>query len=339
MKKISAIIILAMLFSLLAAFNVSAVAPEWTYDCAKLVLPVSIDAKLDGGDWEDAVAFVANNDSDIFQKYGFWQNTAADGIPTSTLSVTYKVKWDEQYLYIREERFDTAFSIIADGGPWPWEHSGTLFFLYYDKDGEALANGSGDMATWDYVYEPFWSGTILSGRGPGKAQFSPENDEADWADFTAGWKTAQNAYDSMYIFEIAIPWTTMASISQFPAPSEGLELRFTPVISAFQTKATESFGDNWNQLDFYVDTAAPDNPAGYGNMRLVGAIYTPPAPEPEPEPEPAEPDAPAVVDEPAPAPAPAPAPSPASGDTAAIFLAALLAAGAFVATKRLVRAK
>ena len=339
MKKISVAIVFAILFSMLAVLGVSAVKPEWTYDCAKLVIPVSIDAKIDGGDWDDAVALVANNDSEIFKKYGFWQNAGAEPIPSSILSVTYKVKWDETYLYIREERFDTAFSIVPGAGPWPWEHSGTLFFLYYDKDGEALANGEGETATWDYCYEPFWSGSILSGRGPGKAQFSAENDEADWADFSAGWKTATNSSGDMYIFEAAIPWATMTKMSGFPAPSEGLELRFTPIVSAFQAKTEESYGDNWNQLDFYVDTTSPDNPAGYGNMKLTGAIYTPPA-APEPEPEPA-PDLPAAAPEEPAAPA-APAPVtpavPVTGDCALIFFALILSAGAFAA-KRLGKVK
>jgi len=312
-------------------FNVSAVAPQWTYECNKLALPVNVNGQIDGNEWDDAVELIVNNDSPIFQQYGFWQNGGADPIPSSVLSVTYKVKWDETYLYILEVRNDKFFKVFPEdeSGPWPWEHSGTLFFLYYDKDGEAMAE---DTASWDYCYEPFWitygwgDKPILSGRASGKSQFEVGDPEME------GWITAGSKNGDVYTFEAAIPWATMQKASEFPAPTEGLKLRFTPIISAFHTLDTEKFSDQWNQLDFYVDTGAPDNPAGYGGMELVGVRYTPPAPDPEPDPEP---DAPAaVVDTPPPA-----RPSPATGDSALIMLALAALAAAALVTFRKVRVR
>ena len=277
MRKISVLIIFALIISGLAMFNVSAVAPEWTYQCAKSVYEVNVNGVIDGNEWDDAVELIVNNDSAIFQQHGYWQNGGADGpIPASDLSLTYKVKWDENYLYILEVRYDKYFILQDpdDSGPWPWEHSGTLFFLYYDKDGNAMTD---DTADWDYCYEIFWvtdgpgGQPWLSGRGAGKSQFEVGDDEM------AGWKTAGSKNGDTYTFEAAIPWSTMQATSEFPAPSEGLKLRFTPIISAFLEKPAEKFGEKWNQLDFYVDTSAADNPAGYGGLELVAAIVNPAA--------------------------------------------------------------
>ncbi|MCL1858967.1 MAG: hypothetical protein FWF92_07000 [Oscillospiraceae bacterium] len=275
MKKISLLIIFALIISSLSMFNISAVAPEWTYQCAKSVYDVNINGKIDGNEWDDAIELIVNNDSEIFKKYGYWQGGDDHPIPSSDLSVTYKVKWDDDYLYILEVRYDKNFSFNPDDGDWPWEASGTLFFLYYDKDGEALTE---DSVTWDYCYEIFWvmnpdgGSPKLTGRGAGKSQFEAGDPEMD------GWVTAQSVNGDTYTFEAAIPWATMQKTSEFPAPAEGLKLRFTPIVSAYLQKVTASaYDETWNQLDFYVDTSAADNPAGYGGMELVAAIVAPQA--------------------------------------------------------------
>jgi len=328
MKKISIFIILAMILTSLSMFNVSAVEPKWVYECNKLAVPVTLDGKITGNEWDDANSFVVNADSEILKKYGVWQVDADNPIPSSVLSVTYRVKWDETYLYILEERFDKAFSFIPDSGTdWPWEASGTLFFLNYSAD---FANPDTDGC-----YEIFWvinpdgGKPKLTGRGPAKS----EMEDSD----KAGWKTATSANGDLYIMEAAIPWADMKALSGFPAPSEGLKLRFTPIIPSFHAKTTESF-DNWNQINFYCDpeVGPADNPESNGGMILKGVNYTAPA---------AEPEAPAPVEEAPPAPvtpaAPAPTPSaPKTGDHAiAVFAILIMAAGALTATKRVLKSK
>ena len=280
MKKISVVIILAILFSMLTMINVSAVEPQWAYECNKLVVPVTIDGKVDGNEWDDAVALVVNNDNEIFKQFGIWQADADNPIPSSKLSVTYRVKWDENNLYILEERFDTAFSFIPDAADdWPWSASGTLFFLCYDADySEPSTDGCYEIF---WVINPDGGAPKLTGRGPGKSELD--------ADEIAKWTVATSASGDVYTIEVAVPWSAMQSLSGFPAPSEGLKLRFTPVIAAFHEKTTESF-DNWNQLDFYCDPeiGSPDNPESNGGMILKGVNYTPPAVD--------EPEAPVDVD-------------------------------------------
>jgi len=336
MKKISIFIIIAMILSSLAMFDVSAVEPKWTYECNKLAVPVKIDGKVDGNEWDDAVALVVNADSEILKKYGVWQVDPDNPIPSSILSVTYRVKWDETYLYILEERFDKAFSYIPDAGPWPWEASGTLFFLTYSAD---YANPDTDGC-----YEIFWVNNAdgapkLCGRGPGKKQFADDIDSDEWKEFSAGWKIANSVNGDTYLIEAAIPWATMANISGFAAPKEGLKLRFTPIIPSFHEKTTTSF-ENWNQINFYCDpeVGPADNPESNGGMILKGVNYTAPVAAPEVVEAPA---AAAVEEAPAPAPAAvkAPAAAPKTGDSALAILAILMLGACAITVTRRVKSK
>jgi len=328
MKKISVLIILALLFSSLSMLGVSAAEPKWIFECPKLVIPVTING--DGQGWEDAGEIIVNNDNPIFKQYGIWQGSEDRPVASSDLSVEYRLKWDETNFYILEKRFDKFHNVFDDinddpGNAWPWMHSGTLFFLNYDTN-FADPDRSG-------CYEVFWVNNgdtlVMTGRNVDKAQMFADEPEM------AGIQIAGSRSGDTYITEVAIPWATMSKVSGFPAPTEGLKLRMTPVVSTFLEKTDDSgdrFGEKWNQLNFYTDPdeGAPDDPVSNGGMILVGATYTPPAPEPDPEP-----DAPAAA-APAPAPAPAaPAPAPQTGDNALVILAlTVFAAGAFAVIRK-----
>ena len=326
MKRIGIITIIAVLFSMLGALNVAAVMPEWEYKCAKAALPVTIDGVVGEGEWDDAICFTANNDSEIFKKYGFWQNTGGDPIPSDQLSVDYRLKWDETYLYILEVRNDKNFAFNPDAGDWPWEASGTLLFLAYDPDSYDEPDPSISAYEIFWVINPDGGKPKLTGRAaPGKSQFVEGDPEME------GWVVANGVSGTTYTIEVAVPWATMQKISGFPAPAEGVKLRFTPIISAYDSDG------GWNQLDFYVNTSAPDDVTGEGGLVLTGVQYTPPPP-PETEP-PVVDDVPAAQPEQPAAPAdPGPA-APVTGDGMAIFLALTLAAGAFAATRRLAKTK
>ncbi|MCL2099334.1 MAG: CBM9 family sugar-binding protein [Oscillospiraceae bacterium] len=326
MKKLLAAILLISVIAAIAVVPVSAQEPAWIFECPKLVIPVEING--DGQGWDDAGMFIANNDNPIFQQYGIWQGNADMPIPSSDLSVEYRLKWDETYFYILEKRFDknhVVFSDIHDApeNAWPWMHSGTLFFLNYDAN---FAD-----PTRDGCYEVFWVNNgetlVMTGRHFNKTQMFADDPEME------GILIAGSRDGDTYITEVAVPWATMRTVSGFPAPSEGLKLRMTPVASAFNAK-TDDIADRfqghiWNQLNFYTDpeVAGPDDPISNGGMILTAATYTPPAAD-----EPAADDGtgagggdPAEV--PAPAPAPAPVPAPQTGDAMIFTFAALLLAG------------
>ena len=321
MKKISISIILAMLFSILLAIPAASVAPEWFYQCNKSAVDVNINGKIDGNEWDDAVELIVNNDSEIFKKYGYWQGGDDHPIPSSVLSVTYKLKWDEKYLYILEVRYDKNFSFNPDADVWPWNASGTLLFLAYDaSDFNEPSDGAYEIF---WVINPEGGKPKLSGRAaPGKTQFEEGDSQME------GWVVANSVSGDTYTIELAVPWATMQKTSDFPAPAEGVKLRFTPIVAAYLQKVTEpAFDETWNQLDFYVNTSAPDDITGEGGLELKGVNYTPPAVE-EPAAPPEEPAA--VPEAPAPAPAaPAPAPAapapvaPSTGDNGMMILAGM----------------
>ncbi|MCL2772932.1 MAG: hypothetical protein FWD71_06245 [Oscillospiraceae bacterium] len=274
-KKLSIILVIAFIISALpmTMLTVSAAdAPQWTYQCAQSVYPVTVDGKAVGNEWDDAVALVVNNDNPVFQQYGLWQNAAnADPIPTSDLSVTYKVKWDDQNLYILEQRFDKNFSDNTDSDIWPWSNSGTLFFLSYDANDYKDATDT--MIGADGTYEIFWVDSAsgkptISGRyGAGKNQMQVGDPGMD------GWVTACSQDGDTYTFEASIPWKTMQTTAGFPTPAVGVKMRFTPIISAYNQKVTApAFDDTWNQLNFYCNKDTPDDVTGEGGLELTAAI-------------------------------------------------------------------
>ena len=283
----------AMIISL-GAVPVLAKEPQWIFECPKLVIPVEING--DGQGWEDAGIIIVNNDNPVFQEFGIWQGNAEAPIPTSELSVEYRLKWDDKYFYILEKRFDKNHVVFDDiddepANGFPWMHSGTLFFLNYDSN---FAD-----PTRDGCYEIFWvnngSKLVMTGRNVNKAQMFPEDSEME------GILIAGSKDGNTYITEVAVPWATMRTVSGFPAPSEGLKLRMTPVVSAFHAVTDDTAdrfqGHIWNQLNFYTDTSfgyQPDDPITNGGMILTGATYTPPQPAVE------EPEVPAAVEIPAP---------------------------------------
>jgi hypothetical protein len=280
MKKISVLIILAIVCSSIFMIPVSAVEPQWIFECPKSVIPVEING--DGQGWEDAGVIIANNDNPVFQQFGMWQGNADLPIPSSELSAEYRLKWDETYFYILEKRFDKNHVIFDDinetpENGFPWMHSGTLFFLNYDADFVE--------PTREGCYEIFWVNNgetlVMTGRNVDKAHMFPGDPEME------GILIAGSRDGDTYITEVAVPWATMKKVSGFPDPSEGLKLRMTPVLSAFNAKTTDIAdrfqAEIWNQLNFYTDpeVAGPDDPESNGGMILVGATYTTPA-EPEP---------------------------------------------------------
>ena len=89
MKKIINAALLSIMTAIII-FPAYALEPGYTYQCAKLKNPVTVDGKVSGTEWDDANALIVNSDNETFKVYGEWQGgnnpkTAAD------LSVTYKL--------------------------------------------------------------------------------------------------------------------------------------------------------------------------------------------------------------------------------------------------------
>lgn len=282
----------AIIFALLVlmtaalAFPVSSLEPGYIYECAKLYYPVTVNGKVDGNEWDDAHELVVNADNQVFKDYGRWQG-GNNPKPASDLSVTYKFKWDDQNLYILEQRYDSNFIMAGDEtcGAAPWNGDGTLMFLAYKKSGDYL---------WEDAYEPFWAvaedGKIsFALRSWVEGAFnSNQNNMENWkgaGSYDAGKKTLT--------VELVVPFADIGTVSGSTGPQLGEMLRFTPIIPNIDDADDYmTFAGSWDQLNFHdrglrddADLSENGNPAecpiNWAGMRLVEAIVTPPPAEPE----------------------------------------------------------
>ena len=281
MKKLIAAAI-AMLMVAALVFPASALEPGYTYECAKLYYPVTVDGVVTGTEWDDANALVVNADNVTVKEYGRWQG-GGHPEPASDLSVTYKFKWDETNLYILEQRYDAHFIMAGDetAGVEPWNGDGTLMFLAYNSSGTYL---------FADAYEPFWA--------------MSENGEMSFAlrswlsgSFTSNqegmenWKGA-GQYDAgakMLTVELTVPFSDIGNASGSKAVAVGANLRFTAVIPNLDTADDyKTFSGTWDQLNFHdrfgrddADLTENENPGecpiNWAGMVLTEAIVTAPA--------------------------------------------------------------
>ena len=286
MKKISTILVVALMISLLSIpFNVSAIEPTYVFDAPKLVIPVELGQVNPVESWEDANVLVLDINNAILNEFGRWQGDEANDKPgADKLSVTYRIKWDETYLYIREERFDTSYHFTYDHAREPWIGDGTLFAFAYDN---------GDPK-WEHSYQPFWANKCSDGLTHIAVRCWKDGTYGmfDEAEDIGNWKYAGTQSGDVYTTELAVPWSDLqAYTSGMPAAAEGLKFRFAPIVPNVSTD--DAFGSDWNQMNFHdrfgrddADTEEADNPgelpANWAGFVLGAATYTPPAPDPEP---------------------------------------------------------
>jgi len=290
MKKIALTVLLVL--SLVATIiTVSALEPGYVYECAKLYYPVTVNGKIDGNEWDDAYELVVNADNPVFKEYGRWQG-GNNPKSSSELSVTYKFKWDDENLYILEQRYDTNFIMYGgpDCGTTPWNGDGTLMFLAYKTNGEEYL--------WEDAYEPFWAVDEN-----GNISFALRSwIEGSWIhhqEHMENWKGA-GIYDEAtktLTVELVVPFADIGTVSGSKNPKVGDMLRFTPIISNIDTVDDYGlFAGSWDQLNFHdrynrddkvtVDPLGNDAPTEYpinwAGMKLVEAIVSEPEPAEEP---------------------------------------------------------
>ncbi|MHB1154264.1 MAG: sugar-binding protein [Eubacteriales bacterium] len=274
MKKTLVAFFLAIVLTL-SMSSVFAIEPGYTYEAAKLVYPVTFDGVAAAGEWDDANTLVVNADNETFKNYGRWQGGASP-YAAADLSVNYRIKWDETYLYILEERMDKAYFFGLDHAREPWMGDGTLFFLAYDN-GDAL---------WANAYEPFWVNKGSDGKTHValRSFLSGTFVSEDTADRIGNWKFAGANASNVYTTEIAIPWTDIAQVGAIPAIAEGLKFLFTPVIPNMSEE--EPFLTTWDQLNFHdrglrddaiLDEASnpAELPKNWAGLVLTAAIIAP----------------------------------------------------------------
>ena len=218
MKKI---IVTLLLATLIFAMSVPAFADSyWNNDMrftAAYGTP-SIDGTVGAGEWDDSAAInmSLNNDplaaSGNINYQGSWEG---DGRKDSDYKGTYKIMWDNDYIYFLEMRTDDKVNLQGTGSE-PWTTDGTLIFTQV-PDADAAVNPDG--VSHHIFYSVGNEGVIggnLKVRICDMAAGSRET-----VDITGG-KIASSLTNDGFIVEVAVPWSMYKSnISGFKGVKAG----------------------------------------------------------------------------------------------------------------------
>ena len=279
MKKFSIIMVLAIIFSVFTAsmLTVYAADPDDLYSAAKLVYPVTADGIITGEEWDDANSIILTTKNPVMNAFGRYQG--GDENFFANTKVTYKIKWDENNLYILEVREDKdAWVYDPDNALHPWEGNGTLFFISY-----------GNNPKWGNAYEIFW--TAKSGDGKAKVALRAfldgrdgPFDSSDDAKWIGNWKYAGAVTGTNSVFEIIIPWTDLqkfnADIGMKSTMSGGEKFQFTPIVPKHKDDGSSgqmNYHDKYDRPDAITDENSNPGelPVNWAPMILSEAIIVP----------------------------------------------------------------
>lgn len=264
-KLLAAIITLSLLFAM--AVSVLAVDPAYTYEAQKLVNAVTFDGKVTDEEWADAVKLVINADNQFFKEYGRFQ-TDPRVAAVDQLSVTYYIKWDENYFYVCEQRLDKDGLHNPTVDPsGPWNGDGTAFFFADSKD----------LTRADIRWIPYTDTNAKK-----CAVYSQVLDE----EVTDKWECAGGKSGDVYTIEFAMPWSAMGD-KLMQEIKEGATFRFCPIITS--RDSDDMYGD-WTtevQINFYdgyfkYELENSEDPEYYAGIKLTAANYQAPVAEEAP---------------------------------------------------------
>ena len=206
-----------------------------------------IDGVADAAEWEAATPIEVSTASETVAAAGtVWgsQTDAAD------LTSQYRVRWDDDALYLLEERSDDSLTFSSDG-PALYGSDASMFFLDLGDEPSGSIYRDGDYAILAAPESPSGGPRIWlrEGRDAGAREIP-----LDAATIAA------TVTDTGYTMEIAVPWSAL-QVTPF-APEIGMEIRFTVL-------ATDNDGDgDWGQI-MWAGTG--DDQAKWGALRFVTA--------------------------------------------------------------------
>jgi len=309
------------LAAIIVLFSASVSAEHyWNNDIKFYAAYGTVEINGDGNGWDDAPAIEMklNGDpmyaKDFMVYQGGWDDDRAD----SDYSGTYKVKWDENYLYFLEDRNDDVVNLSGDAME-PYLTDGTLVFTQVDSaDGKMNPDGISVHAFYAVGNGNGAIGGDLRARVCNMEEGSRETVEIP------GGKVASTLKSGGFIIEVAIPWSFYSSlVPNFKGPSAGDILGWSYVVHD-----NDDDSPGFVKQFCYAIDGQGDVPGGYdfGGWGVLELMAPPPPP--------------AVVEEPAAVAADAPAAAEAApvrtGDGTAVWVALLsmvLATGAIAAKK------
>ena len=235
MKKLVTAVLTAALAVTSTSFAFA--APE------ELANAVTVDGKVDGAEWDDANEIVMNADTENIS----WANAVT--YTADEFSVTMKMKWDENNLYILQQRKDVKF--IPETDPkTPWgdgatHGDGTMVFLTTDT----ANTGRADICF------------IVDEAGTAVREWSTGTGVAKDTD----WQIATTLEGDVHTTEVVVPWADLNDVvtTKFDV-KEGAEFTFTPIMP--------NTNDTFGQMHYNVETGkGADDPTAWASFKLVAA--------------------------------------------------------------------
>jgi hypothetical protein len=146
----------ALVFFLMAAAEFAAASSPYswaTYYAPKRTVPIAIDGDL--SEWDDVKGFTMDQDKFFFVGQGMSSRTW--GGPKD-LSATFKVVWDEQYIYVAvhvvDDKVNEPFgSLVKTMDTGSWDDDGVE--LMFDNDGSNMSRyyiGDPEHHEFHFVY-------------------------------------------------------------------------------------------------------------------------------------------------------------------------------------------
>jgi len=230
---------------------------ELRYDIKETEGPVLVDGNASPGEWDAAEPITVSKNAPAVLEHGtVWGSIASD----AELSSSYRLQWDEDYMYIMEQRSSAGLDFSAQESEMYLSDATLLFLdLNGEKSGTALKAG-------DYVI------SMRAGGGPGNAPqlYMREGGASSVQEYelTAG-QIASNIDGNTYVLEAAIPWSALQATPFVPAAlAEG-------GMTLLASRGNGSLSAAWGQIMWSGDG---DNQRKWGNFRLAGLPSEPEEP-------------------------------------------------------------
>lgn len=301
----------ALLASALLLSTTAMAANYWTDDVvveAGKGTP-TIDGVYDAAEWGHAQEIAVTLDDPTVNQYGEYQGGWVDDRNPADFSTWMRFMWDEEALYIVEQRFDDYIELGGTGAT-PWGGSdGNLIFLQTIDGGTA-----GNENAWSHHL------LYIVGDGTGSGNYGGDA----WVRINDGSINSQETvqYDEIQIVsapaadgfcvEVKVPWSVFAEQIPSFVPGDNVKIGMSMVPIDFDQDG------EFAQLSWVKQADQLGVPGGYdyGGWATLKLAAAPVVEEPEPP-----------TDAPVDAPADAPS-APATADAGIVAAAAVMAVAA-----------
>jgi hypothetical protein len=216
-----------------------------TYDSPYAYQPIRIDGTAEASEWDDALEIAVSPEEETVQRFGTVWGDIERG---DQLTVRYRIKWDEENLYLLEEREDDALHFTETANQM-YLSDATLLFLDLDRNRSGSVFRDGDYALFMTPSGPDGQPHLFirEGRNEGMREYPFE-----------GGRIGADIRETGYTMEVAIPWSKLQTIPF--APESGTLVGMTLL-------ATDNDGPGkWGQIMWVGDGDAQER---WADMRFV----------------------------------------------------------------------